>query len=155
EHFRDLVRSAQQAELDALAIAGRDADIALALNALEALNRVPLAFLPTATSDFATALAIPRRLADALQLLETAQPQRVDVARATWPGRPDSRRFCTTAALGIAERANGDSSLPAVAAWLVAFAGARPQALRVTWQGGSYEGETLLAVVTNTPARVG
>jgi diacylglycerol kinase (ATP) len=157
--LQEQVRKAQQEPLDVLGLAGGDGTLALALNALEALNRVPLGILPAGSgNDFARHLGIPQALPDALQLLSMGQPQRVDVGRANWPGRPDSRRFCCAASVGLGElalRLVQRSWLPRcralyLSAALRAVWSYRPRKLRVSWRDGTYEGEVVFVAVTNT-----
>ncbi len=157
--LQDRVRQAQGEALDALAVAGGDGTVALALNALEALNRVPLGIVPTgARNDFARNLGIPTQPAEALQLLGVGQPHRVDVVRATWPGWPESRRCLCAASLGLAERAlrrlHGSrwACWPALQAcvMLPALWGCPPRRLRVGWRDGTFEGEVLAIAVANT-----
>src|SRR5690242_20144161 len=72
-HFADLVRAAQDDDLDALAIAGGDGTVALALNALDRPGRVPLALLPAGSgNDFAHQLGIDS-LSAAVRTLEQGE----------------------------------------------------------------------------------
>lgn len=152
EHLGELVRAAQADDLDAVAVAGGDGTVALALAALNGANRVPLAVLPVGSgNDFARDLGI-RRLPDALAILETGVPRWVDVARA------GSVRYCCVASVGLDElalRIIHSSSLPRskalnVYAVLRALCVYRPRAVRVAWEGGGFEGEVMFVAVTNT-----
>jgi diacylglycerol kinase (ATP) len=151
----ELVRQAQLEELDALALAGGDGTMTLALGALGGPNRVPLALLPVGSgNDFAHDLGIPRRLPEALAVLATGVPRWVDVAR-TIPGEV---RFCCVASVGLDELAlrfiHGSwfprSKALNIWASLRALWTYRPRAVRVVWQGGSCEGEVMFVAVTNT-----
>jgi diacylglycerol kinase (ATP) len=159
--LQEQVRRGQEEGLDVLALAGGGGTIAIALNALTSLNRVPLGIIPTgAGNDFARDLNIPRAPAEALQLLCTGQPRRVDVARAFWPGHAEQRRFAATASVGLDELAlrilqgsrwPRSRTLHVVAA-LRALWDYRPRRLRVEWRDGGFEGEALFVAVTNTRA---
>src|SRR5205823_631650 len=94
EHLRDLVRSAQDDDLDAVAVAGGDGTVTLALSALEGPNRVPLGVLPTGSgNDFANDLAIPKTIPEALGVLANGGGRWVDVARVT----PGNAPYCCVA----------------------------------------------------------
>lgn len=155
EHFRELTRAAQEEPLDALGIAGGDGTVALALSALTGPNRVPLGLLPVGSgNDFARHLGVPRSLAGALAALTGGRRSRVDCARV----EPGGARLCCVASLGLDEMAlqiiHG-SRFPRSKA-LNMYASLRgllaygPRPLRVSWQGGSFEGEVMFAAVTNT-----
>jgi diacylglycerol kinase (ATP) len=155
DHLRELVRAAQEDDLDALALAGGDGTVTLALEALGGANRVPLALLPVGSgNDFARHLSIPRGLSGALALLADGVPRRVDVARAVPGGRP----YCCVASIGLDEvalRIVHGSRLPRskalnIIAALRALCVYRPRAVRVSWQGGAFEGEVMFVAVTNT-----
>src|SRR5262249_42123305 len=97
-HLGELVRAAQEEELDAVALAGGDGTVALAVGALGEKNRVPPALWPAGSgNDFARHLGIPQRLPDALAMLSSGIPRLVDVARA----EPGGRRFCCVASIGF------------------------------------------------------
>lgn len=154
--LQERVRQAQGEALDALAIAGGDGTVALAVNALDVLNRVPLGILPVgAGNEFARHLDIPEAPAEALQMLTVGQPRRIDVARMTWGTRAQSRRCVCAASVGLAElalrrlqRARG----PVARAWAVlqALWDYQPRRLRVTWRDGGFDGEVMLVAVANT-----
>jgi diacylglycerol kinase (ATP) len=155
-HLREEVGAAQDDEsLDVLALAGGDGTVALALDALAGVNRVPLALLPVGSgNDFARHLGVPRRLREALALLSTSEARAVDVGRV----RPDGARYCCVASVGLDEvalRIIHRSWLPRskalnVTAALRALWVYRPRAVRVTWQGGGFEGPVMFVAVTNT-----
>lgn len=155
EHLRDLVRSAQEEDLDALAVAGGDGTVALALSGLNGPNRVPLGVLPSGSgNDFARDLGISKVLGEALRVLANGGARWVDVARVT----PGNARFCCVASVGLDEvalRIIHASWLPrskALNIWaaLRALCVYRPRRVRVTWQDGSFEGEMMFVAVTNT-----
>jgi diacylglycerol kinase (ATP) len=155
EHLGDLVRGAQVDDLDALALAGGDGTVTLALGALPARNRVPVAVLPVGSgNDFARNIGVPRALPEAFALVRGGAPRWVDVGRVA----PGGDRFCCVASLGmdeIALRIIHGSWFPrcralhlyAAVRALLAY---RPRPVRVTWQGGTFEGEVMFVAVTNT-----
>jgi diacylglycerol kinase (ATP) len=150
--LQERVRQAQGETLDALGLVGGDGTIGLALNALEARNPVPLGIIPVGErNDFAQNLGIPSAPVAALHLLCSGQAQRVDVGRATWPGRLECRRrYGCAASLGL-----GSCGLPwarwqVVQAMLAVPWHYEPRRVRVSWRDGSFEGEVLVAAVTNT-----
>ncbi|HEV3257965.1 MAG TPA: diacylglycerol kinase family protein [Gemmataceae bacterium] len=160
EHFHDLVRKAQEEELDALGLAGGDGTVAIALNALDGPNRVPIGLLPTGSgNDFATDVGIPRTLAGAFSVLRHGVPRWLDVVR-TLPG---SRRYGCVASVGLdalALRIVHGSWLPRsralnIYASLRALYAYRPRPVRVTWQGGAFQGEVMFVAVTNTRGYAG
>ncbi len=155
EHLRDLVRSAQEEALDAIAVAGGDGTVALALSGLEGPNRVPLGIIPAGSgNDFARDLGIPKALPEALNVLANGQSRWVDVARVT----PGKTRFCCVASVGLDEvalRIIHASWLPrskALNVWaaLRALCVYRPRRVRVTWRDGEFEGPMMFVAVTNT-----
>src|SRR5205814_109270 len=94
EHLCDLVRAAQDEDLDGLAVGGGDGTVALALGGLDTLNRVPLGVLPLGSgNDFARDLGIPSTPSEALTVLAGAAPRRVDVVRVS----PGGVRYCCVA----------------------------------------------------------
>jgi diacylglycerol kinase (ATP) len=155
EHLGDLVRAAQEDDLDALALAGGDGTVTLALGALPARNRVPLAVLPAGSgNDFAKEVGVPRALPEAFAVLADGSPRWVDVARVG----PGGDRYCCVASVGLDEMAlriihgswfRRSRALNLYAA-LRALLVYRPRPVRVTWQGGAFEGEVMFAAVTNT-----
>lgn len=157
--LQDQVRRAQHDRLDALGLAGGDGTVALALDALDGLNRVPLGILPTGVgNDFARDLGLPEAPGEALQLLDIGQPRRIDVARAVWPGSERRRRYVCTASVGLDElalRHIRHSRWPRcralyIYAALRAACRYRPRRVRIAWRDGAFEGEVLFAAVTNT-----
>lgn len=156
EHLVGLVRAAQDDSLDAVALAGGDGTVSLSLEALgERRNRVPLGFLPVGSgNDFARDCGVPRALGDAFRLLLAAERRTVDLARC----EPLGRRLCCLAAVGLDEAALRiiyASWLPRskglnVIAALRALSVYRPRPVRITWEGGGFEGEVMFAAVTNT-----
>src|SRR5262245_29406718 len=82
----DVARAALAAASDAplVAVAGCDGTIRETAAAL-AGSGVPLAIVPAGTGNvFAAALGIPRRTVDAVRLIETADPTRIDLGTASW-----------------------------------------------------------------------
>lgn len=155
EHLRDLVRSAQLDDLDAVAVAGGDGTVALALSALDGSNRVPLGVLPAGSgNDYAHDLGISKSLPEALGVLATGTGHWVDVVRVT----PGNVPYCCVASVGLDEVAlriiHGSwlprSKLLNILAALRALCVYRPRHVRVTWQDGGFEGEVMFVAVTNT-----
>ncbi|NOT54294.1 MAG: diacylglycerol kinase family lipid kinase [Deltaproteobacteria bacterium] len=155
EHFRALVRSSQEEDLAALGIAGGDGTVRLALSAFDGPNRVPLGILPIGSgNDFAKGIGVPLALSAALRVLSAGVPRWVDVARTT----PGAEPYCCVASLGldtVALRLIHGSWFPRsealnISAALRALLIYRPQRVRITWHGGSFEGEVMFAAVTNT-----
>lgn len=159
-HFAELVARAQAPgeALHALAVAGGDGTVTMALDALAACGvpqRTPLAVLPTGSgNDFAHDIGASRSLPDALDTLLYGTPQRVDVGEVQGMGR----RFCCVASVGLDElalrRIHG-SPLPRSKALNIysALRGLmeyRPRALDVRWQGGHFAGQVMFCAVTNT-----
>jgi diacylglycerol kinase (ATP) len=82
----DVARAALAAATDAplVAVAGGDGTIRETAAALSG-SGVPLAIVPAGTGNvFAAALGIPRRTSDAVRLIETADPARIDLGTASW-----------------------------------------------------------------------
>jgi diacylglycerol kinase (ATP) len=155
DHLRELVRAAQGDALDAVAVAGGDGTVALALDALAAGHRLPLGVLPVGSgNDFAHDLGIGDSPADWLAVLAGGAARPVDVARST-PGGP---RFCCVLSVGLDELAlryiHGSwlprSKMLNILSALRALWSYRPRAVRVEWDNGSFEGEIMFAAVTNT-----
>jgi diacylglycerol kinase (ATP) len=154
-HLVELVKAAQEEDLYALALAGGDGTMSLALEALDAPNRVPWGILPVGSgNDFARDCGIPRELPEAFAVLLAGRRRRVDLARCAESGR----RFCCIAAVGLDELAlriiyaswfRRGRALNVLAA-LRALAVYRPRAVRLAWEGGGFEGEVMFAAVTNT-----
>jgi diacylglycerol kinase (ATP) len=160
EHFRDLTCAAQEDALDALGLAGGDGTVALALSALTGPNRVPVGVLPVGSgNDFARHIGVPRTLVGALAALTGGRRRWVDCARVS----PGGTRLCCVASLGLDEpalRIVHGSRFPRSKA-LNLYASLRglfayePRPLRVSWQGGSFEGEVMFVAVTNTRSYAG
>jgi|SRR6185312_6145385 len=153
EHFRELVAKAQGDDYDAVGLAGGDGTVALALTALAGPNRVPLVVLPVGSgNDFAK--DVGASLAAALEALHAGESRWVDVARVT----PGGARFCCVASVGLDQLAleiiHG-SRFPRSKA-LNMYASLRgllsytPRAIRLSWEGGAFEGEVMFAAITNT-----
>jgi diacylglycerol kinase (ATP) len=154
-HLRELVRAAQDEQLDAVAVAGGDGTVAIAVDALNGPNRVPLAVLPIGSgNDFAHDLGMPRDVDRWFDAFAHGVLEPVDVARVM----PDGPRFCCVASVGLDEfalRMIHGSWLPRskalnVLSALRALWAYRPRAVRIDWDGGRFEGEVMFAAVTNT-----
>lgn len=158
-HFQDLVAQSDAAGLDAVAIAGGDGTVALALNAAPGLE-APLAILPIGSgNDFARHAGVPGSLARAVHVLCAGRPCPVDVACAAWPGRSlQPTRYCCVASVGLDElalRVIHGSRWPRckalnIYAALRALWDYRPRHASVEWEGGRFEGEVMFVAVTNT-----
>lgn len=158
EHLCRLVREGQVAELDALAIAGGDGTFALAAGAVTEPQRVPLALLPLGSgNDFARHLGIPG-LREGLHVLRHGTPRGIDLGRAEPGGR-----FGCAASVGLDEiglrllhRLRVPRSKAAyVLAGLCALCVYRPPVVRVSWEGGAFEGAISFLAVTNTRSYAG
>lgn len=167
EHFRELVQAAQDraAGLAALAIAGGDGTVTLALDALSqpgVSQRVPLGLLPTGSgNDFVNDLQGSRELTCALRILRQGpsawQARWVDVGQAQ-PVLGRAQSFCCVASVGLDElalrRIHGSrfrrSQALNLAAALSGLWQYRPRRVAITWQGGSFDGEIMFAAITNT-----
>jgi diacylglycerol kinase (ATP) len=155
EHLAELVERAQHEELDAVGLAGGDGTVTLALAGLRGPNRVPLGLLPVGSgNDFAKDCGVPRETRAAFSALLTGVPRAVDVARCT----PNDKRYCCVAAVGLDELAlriiysskwKRSKALNMYAA-LRALASYEARPVRLTWEGGEFEGEVMFAAVTNT-----
>ncbi len=154
DHLSQLVREAQDEDLHALGIAGGDGSVTHALAGLQGRNRVPIGILPVGSgNDFALNCGVPKAVDAALAMLTHGTPRTVDVARCG-----PNRRFCCVAGVGLDETALRiiyGSWLPRskalnVYAALRALMTYRPPAIRMSWEGGSFEGEVMFAAVTNT-----
>jgi diacylglycerol kinase (ATP) len=160
QHFRDLTCAAQEDSLDALGVAGGDGTVALALSALMGPNRVPIGVLPVGSgNDFARHIGVPRALSEALAALTGGRRSWVDCARVN----PGGTRLCCVASLGLDEpaleivhssRFPRSKALNLYAALRGLFA-YRPRPVRVSWLGGSFEGEVMFVAVTNTRSYAG
>ncbi|MBS1153754.1 MAG: diacylglycerol kinase, catalytic region [Myxococcaceae bacterium] len=154
DHLTQLVRAAQDEDLHALGLAGGDGTVTHALAGIAGRNRVPIGLLPVGSgNDFAFNCSVPKAIAQALALLTHGTPRRVDLARCG-----ATRRFCCVAGVGLDEMALRiiyGSWLPRskglnIYAALRALATYRPPRVRISWEGGGYEGEVMFAAVTNT-----
>jgi diacylglycerol kinase (ATP) len=153
-HLRRLVREAQEDELDAVLLAGGDGTVRLAADALDAGHPVPLAILPVGSgNDFARELGVTRAT-DPRQLLSKGVARAVDVGRVT----PGGARFCCVASVGFDSTAleliHGSwlprSKLLNTVSALRALWRTEASRVRVTWEGGSFEGPAMLVAATNT-----
>lgn len=167
EHFRELVQAAQDrtAGLAALAIAGGDGTVTLALDALSqpgVSQRVPLCLLPTGSgNDFVNDLQGSRELTCGLRILRQGpsawQARWVDAGQAQ-PVLGRAQSFCCVASVGLDElalrRIHGSrfrrSQALNLTAALLGLWQYRPRRVAITWQGGSFDGEIMFAAVTNT-----
>ena len=155
-HYQELVRAGLDGDYDALALAGGDGTVALALNAAAGLNRMPWAILPTGSgNDFAKDLGLIG-VSQAFDVLNSGSLQAVDSAIASWGDR--QQRYCCVASVGLdelalrmihASRWPRSKALNIVAS-LRALWHYRPRAVRVTWPEGVFEGEIMFVAVTNT-----
>lgn len=155
EHLRDLVGASQDEDIDALGLAGGDGTVALALGALNGVNRVPIGILPSGSgNDFAAQVGVPADMPGAIDVLLHGSVRNVDVASAS----PGGGRYCCVATVGLDEVALGyihRSPFPRskalnIVSVLRALAVYRPRPARIAWEGGSFEGEIMFAAVTNT-----
>lgn len=154
--FQDLVRATHEANCDVLAIAGGDGTVTLALNAMRSNNRPILGILPTGSgNDFAKEIGIAT-MADAVNAVETGSPQAVDCGVASFGDR--RIRYCCVASVGLDTLALElihrsrwpRSKMLNIVSSLRALWRYEPRAIRVTWEGGSFEGEMMFAAVANT-----
>jgi len=151
EDLQQRVRAAELEGASALGLAGGDGTVALAAAALTGKNRVPWRVLPVGSgNDFAAQLGVTRASLE-------GSPRRVDL------GRANGHRFCCVASLGLDTRAleivHG-SRWPrsrALNLWaaLRALLSYQPRVVRVTWDGGSFEGPIMFVAVTNTASYAG
>lgn len=155
EHLRDVVSASEEEDIDALGLAGGDGTVALALGALNGVNRVPIGILPSGSgNDFAAHIGVPASIPGAIAVLLHGSVRHVDVASAT----PGGARYCCVATVGLDEvalRFIHSSPFPRSKALnmvsvLRALAVYRPRPARITWEGGAFEGEIMFAAVTNT-----
>ena len=155
EHLRDVVAASEEEEIDALGLAGGDGTVALALGALNGVNRVPIGILPSGSgNDFAAQIGVPANLPGAIDVLLHGSVRDVDVATAA----PGGARYCCVASVGLDEVALGfihGSPFPRskalnIVSVLRALAVYRPRPAKIAWEGGAFEGEIMFAAVTNT-----
>lgn len=155
EHFVSLVRAAQDAPLDALAVAGGDGTVTLAAAALRDGQRLPLGVLPIGSgNDFARDCGVPDDLGAACDALISGVPRRVDLGEAG-AGGP---RYGCVASVGLDELAlrtiyasvwprSKALNVYAALRGLIAY---QPRTVEVTWQGGRFVGPVMFVAVTNT-----
>ncbi len=153
-HLTQLVREAQDEDLDALGLAGGDGTVTHALAGITGPNRVPIGLIPVGSgNDFAFNCGVPKTISEALRVLTHGTPRTVDLVNCG-----PTRRFCCVAGVGLDETALRiiyGSWLPRskalnIYAALVALMTYAPPRVRLSWEGGSYEGEVMFAAVTNT-----
>lgn len=153
-HLRRLVREAQEDPLDAVLLAGGDGTVRLAADALDAGHPVPLALLPVGSgNDFARELGVTRAT-DPRELLTRGVARAVDVGRVT----PGGSRFGCVASVGFDSTAleliHGSwlprSKLLNTVSALRALWRTEAARVRVTWEGGAFEGPAMLVAATNT-----
>jgi diacylglycerol kinase (ATP) len=144
-HFQSLVREAEDDGCELLGIAGGDGTVALAVSAIEGRNRVPWKIFPVGSgNDFAAHLS-------------SSPASRVDL------GRANGQRFCCVASIGLDALAleivhrsrlprskllNLYAALRGLIAW-------QPREVRISWDGGVFEGPIMFAAVTNTRSYAG
>ncbi len=154
-HLCDLVRASQEEDIDALGLAGGDGTVAIALEAIEGVNRVPIGILPSGSgNDFAAQIGVPSDMTGAFAVLLNGAARYVDVVRAA----PSGRRYCCVATVGLDElalRFIHASPFPRskalnIVSVLRALAAYQPRPARILWDGGEFEGEIMFAAVTNT-----
>ena len=158
EHLRELILAAQRERLDALLLAGGDGTLTLAAEALAGTEqRVPLAILPAGSgNDFARDLGVVGALAEPTALLARGRARAVDLIEVRAGG--ERTRAACVASVGFDARAleliHGSrwrrSRLLNVVCSLRALLSEPAAELRVSWEGGGYEGRALLVGVTNT-----
>jgi len=155
EHLRDVVRASEEDDIDALGLAGGDGTVAIALGALNGVNRVPIGILPSGSgNDFAAHIGVPASIPGAIAVLLHGSVRHVDVASAA----PSGARYCCVATVGLDEVALGfihRSPFPRskalnIVSVLRALAVYRQRPAKITWEGGAFEGEIMFAAVTNT-----
>ncbi len=153
-HLTELVRQAQTEDLHALGLAGGDGTVTHALAGIAGPNRVPIGLIPVGSgNDFAFNCGVPNAIGEALKVLTHGTPRTVDLAHCG-----ADRRFCCVAGVGLDETALRiiyGSWLPRskalnIYAALRALMTYSPPRVRMTWEGGGYEGEVMFAAVTNT-----
>jgi diacylglycerol kinase (ATP) len=156
-HLRRLVRAAQDdPSIDAVLLAGGDGTVALALAALDARPRAPLAIVPVGSgNDFARELGVARGTSP-WTLLTRGVRREVDVGRLVTPG--GGVRFGCVASVGFDAtalelihgspfpRSKALNTLSALRA--IWREGATP--VRVAWEGGAFEGPAMLVAATVT-----
>jgi diacylglycerol kinase (ATP) len=157
-HLAELMHDAQGEDLDAIGIAGGDGTVNHALAGLEAgVNRVPIGVLPVGSgNDFALNCGVPSTVNEAVGVLLHGAPRSVDLGACSG----DGRRFCCVAGVGLDELALRmiyaswlpRSKLLNIVAALRALAVYRPRRVRISWAGGTFEGEIMFAAIANTPS---
>jgi diacylglycerol kinase (ATP) len=149
------MRAAQREPLHAVGLAGGDGTVQHALAGLEpGLSPVPIGVLPVGSgNDFALHCGVPRSVEAALDALIHGEPHRVDLGELS-----SGRRFCCVAGVGLDELALRHvyaswlprSKLLNIISALRALVAYRPRRVRITWEGGVFDGEVMFAAVTNT-----
>jgi diacylglycerol kinase (ATP) len=156
-HLGDLVAAAMEEPFDAVAVAGGDGSVALALDAMgrgpDGGRRPPLGILPVgAGNDFATDLGIPRRAREAFRVLLEGATRRVDVLEDIAGNRVGCLATVGFDALALPIVHSGlpRSKALNIYAAIHALLRYRPRPLRVTWAGGEYQGPLTFAAAANT-----
>jgi diacylglycerol kinase (ATP) len=160
-HLGELVRAADaDPGLSAIGLAGGDGTVNLALAALGGPNRVPIGLLPVGSgNDFAKDAGVPRAPGPAFNALLAGVPRWVDTGRILPAGGPASAApFCCVASVGLDDLALHiihhsmwpRSKALNIYAALRALCSYRPRPVKMTWEGGGYEGEVMFAAVTST-----
>lgn len=154
-HFIELVRAAQHDPLDAVAVAGGDGTVTLAMAALRAEQRLPLGLLPIGSgNDFARDCGVPAELAGAWATLFVGVPRPIDLGEAGASGP----RYGCVASVGLDELAlrtiyasvwprSKALNIYAALRGLIAYT---PRTVEVTWPGGGFTGPVMFVAVTNT-----
>lgn len=154
-HLCELVAGAQDGRFEAVAVAGGDGTVALALAGLQGGQRVPLAILPIGSgNDFARDCGVPTAIAAAWATALAGAVRTVDVAEAG-PGGP---RYGCVGSVGLDElalRVLYASRWPRsralnIYAALRGLAAYRPREVAVTWAGGEFRGPVMFVAVMNT-----
>lgn len=149
------VAAAQDGGYDAVAVAGGDGTVTLALEGLRAGQRAPLAILPIGSgNDFARDCGVPATIEAAWATLASGVARTVDVAEAGQGGP----RFGCVGSVGLDEMAlrvlyasrwprskalNIYSALRGLAAY-------EPREVAVTWAGGAFRGPVMFVATMNT-----
>lgn len=154
-HLIELVAGAQDGRFGAVAVAGGDGTVTLALAGLQGGQRVPLAILPIGSgNDFARDCGVPTTIAEAWATVMSGVARTVDVAEAG-PGGP---RYGCVGSVGLdelalrvlyASRWPRSKALNIYAA-LRGLAAYRPREVAVTWAGGEFRGNVMFVAVMNT-----
>lgn len=157
EAAREALAAATGAPL--VAVAGGDGTIREALAVLAGTG-VPLAIVPSGTGNvFASALGIPRRAPDAVHLVATGTPDRLDLGWVTWGGTDAGDAvFAVACGLGLDARvmaaATGDLKrrygfMAYVFATVTEAVRLRPMRFRIDADGEIHDVEGLVVLVAN------